>query len=147
MRYAPTSKQANTIQNQPKQTETLQNNQHAAQNKLNQQTSKLRKEKRVYFWPRSFPNHKVLFPRSAARGSYTPLWIYIYIYICICFYIYRYIYIYIYIRSPPEDPPGPLKTHKINIFEGPLGVPGPLETYWLPLYKIITFANALQLAL
>ena len=46
--------------------------------------------------------------------------------------------------SPPEDPPRPLKTHKINTSKPPLGIPDPLETYWLLLYQILTFRNALQ---
>ena len=45
--------------------------------------------------------------------------------------------------SYPRDPPRRLKTHKINIFDRPLGVPDRLETYWLSLCQNLTFGNAL----
>ena len=68
--------------------------------------------------------------------------IYVLIYTYICIYIY--LYIYIYTLLPPEDPPGPLTTHKINIFELPLAVPGSLETHYEALCQILTFGNALS---
>ena len=46
---------------------------------------------------------------------------------------------------PLHDPPEHLTTHKTNIFDLPLGVPGPLETNWLPLCQILSFGTALGL--
>ena len=54
-----------------------------------------------------------------------------------------YIYVYIYI-IPKRSLLDPLKAYKINMFDLPLDVPGPLETYWLPLCQILTLGNALQ---
>ena len=59
--------------------------------------------------------------------------------------MYIYIVIHIYILSLPEEHPGPLKAHKINIFDPSLGVPSPLETYWLPLCQIPELGDALRL--
>ena len=52
--------------------------------------------------------------------------------------------IYIYDISHPGRPPlTPFKTNYFHNFQTPLGVPDPLEPFWLPLCQILTLGNAL----